>query len=299
MSTLTKTNGNDNIIGTNSDDDIFALAGNDIAVFSRMRGDKFSERLAVQDSNTPHLCDCRYIINPLRGYDYVDGGEGNDLLIVNYSSNTYNDGDGSDGHIESYLYDNGDGSYYGSFWASTVDWYDNVDFDNIERFQITGTKFDDYIAVGTGNDTVNGGAGIDTLTDDFSNSTSNLVLNTTGSTIIASTGSSYTSIEAFIVTTGSGNDTITLKGAYDDTIDTGAGNDSINAGLGYDYVDGGEGNDLLIVNYSSNTYNDGDGSDGHIESYLYDNGDGSYYGSFWASTVDWYDNVDFDNIERF
>jgi len=134
MSTLTKTNGNDNIIGTNSDDDIFALAGNDIAVFSRMRGDKFSERLAVQDSNTPHLCDCRYIINPLRGYDYVDGGEGNDLLIVNYSSNTYNDGDGSDGHIESYLYDNGDGSYYGSFWASTVDWYDNVDFDNIERF---------------------------------------------------------------------------------------------------------------------------------------------------------------------
>ena len=268
MSTITKTNGNDNIIGTNSDDDIFALAGNDI-------------------------------INPLRGYDYVDGGEGNDLLIVNYSSNTYNDGDGSDGHIESYLYDNGDGSYYGSFSASTVDWYDNVDFDNIERFQITGTKFDDYIAVGTGNDTVNGGAGIDTLTDDFSNSTSNLVLNTTGSTIIAPTGSSYTSIEAFIVTTGSGNDTITLKGAYDDTIDTGAGNDSINAGLGYDSVDGGEGNDLLIVNYSSNTYNDGDGSDGHIESYLYDNGDGSYYGSFSASTVDWYDNVDFDNIERF
>ena len=31
-----------------------------IAVFSRMRGNKFSERLAVQDSNTPHLCDYRY-----------------------------------------------------------------------------------------------------------------------------------------------------------------------------------------------------------------------------------------------
>ena len=35
----------------------------DIAVFSRMRGDKFSERLAVQDSNTPHLCDYRYKLN--------------------------------------------------------------------------------------------------------------------------------------------------------------------------------------------------------------------------------------------
>jgi len=31
-----------------------------IAVFSRMRGNKILERLTVQDSNTPHSCDYRY-----------------------------------------------------------------------------------------------------------------------------------------------------------------------------------------------------------------------------------------------
>jgi len=37
-----------------------------IAVFSRMRGNKFSERLAVQDSNTTHLCDYCYIFHVMR-----------------------------------------------------------------------------------------------------------------------------------------------------------------------------------------------------------------------------------------
>jgi len=36
-----------------------------IAVFSRMRGNKILERLTVQDSNTPHSCDYRYI--PFKG----------------------------------------------------------------------------------------------------------------------------------------------------------------------------------------------------------------------------------------
>jgi len=39
-----------------------AERADDIAVFSRMRGNKILERLTVQDSNTPHSCDYRYII---------------------------------------------------------------------------------------------------------------------------------------------------------------------------------------------------------------------------------------------
>ena len=34
--------------------------GTDIAVFSRVRGNKILERLTVKDSNTPHSCDYRY-----------------------------------------------------------------------------------------------------------------------------------------------------------------------------------------------------------------------------------------------
>jgi hypothetical protein len=37
----------------------------DIAVFSRMRGNKILERLTVQDFNTPHSCDYRYKISRL------------------------------------------------------------------------------------------------------------------------------------------------------------------------------------------------------------------------------------------
>ena len=32
----------------------------DIAVFSRMRGNRILEKLTVQDCNTPHSCDYRY-----------------------------------------------------------------------------------------------------------------------------------------------------------------------------------------------------------------------------------------------
>ena len=34
----------------------------DMAVFSRMRGNRILERLTVQDCNTPHSCDYRYIV---------------------------------------------------------------------------------------------------------------------------------------------------------------------------------------------------------------------------------------------
>jgi Ca2+-binding RTX toxin-like protein len=96
----------------------------------------------------------------------------------------------------------------------------------------------DAIYAGSGSDIVNGGTGIDTLVNDLSSSISNLTWDTTGTTIVTPTGGSYTNIEAYNITTGSGNDTIKLNGSYNDTINTGAGNDTINAGLGRDAVNG-------------------------------------------------------------
>jgi len=40
---------------------LFKIPFPNIAVFSHMRGNKILERLTVQDSNTPHSCDYRYI----------------------------------------------------------------------------------------------------------------------------------------------------------------------------------------------------------------------------------------------
>ena len=146
----------------------------------------------------------------------------------------------------------------------------------------------DSLNAGTGDDTVNGGDGTDTVIDDFSSSTSNLTFDTTGTTIIIPTGTSYSNVEAFNLTTGNGNDTIKFKGRYDDTASTGGGNDSISVGLGIDNVDGGAGTDLLIVDYSSNTYS-GITSSGGSNGSLY-----AYYNSTFN-----YDRVDYSNIEQF
>jgi Ca2+-binding RTX toxin-like protein len=79
------------------------------------------------------------------------------------------------------------------------------------------------------------------------------------------------------------------------------GNDTINSGLGTDTVNGGDGDDLLIVDYSSNTYSVWPGY--NISTSITDNGAGSYNG-YYASPYGYttgyvYDVVYFSNIERF
>jgi Ca2+-binding RTX toxin-like protein len=101
------------------------------------------------------------IISPLRGNDTVDGGTGNDLLILNYSSNTYT-GTSPQAGISSNVYNNGNGGFDGYYFAYYNTSYnsDQVNFSNIERFQITGTSANDTIVTGDGDDTINSGATI-------------------------------------------------------------------------------------------------------------------------------------------
>jgi Ca2+-binding RTX toxin-like protein len=282
-----------NFTGTNGNDNITGTSGNDT-------------------------------ISPLRGLDNVDGGAGTDLLIVDYSSNTYSgtlSGIVSTNSGRISAIEGSNGVFYAYYDLTT---YDQVAFNNIEQFQITGTGVadtiytddgndtissgagddiidsgagndtvnggagNDYIYSGTGDDTVNGGDGTDTVNDDFSGSTSNLTFDTTGINLIIPTGSSYSDIEAFSLTTGSGNDTIKLKGRYGDFVNTGSGNDSINLGLGQDGVDGGAGTDLLIVDYSSTTYGGIVSTIGGSNGVFF-----AYYNSASFDQVTWY------NIEQF
>ena len=86
-------------------------------------------------------------IKPGLGKDTVDGGAGNDLLIIDYSSNPFT-GAGYAAGITSSISSNGSGGFNGSYYAYYSDIYyayDEVDFSNIERFQITGTKANDNI----------------------------------------------------------------------------------------------------------------------------------------------------------
>ncbi|MDB9428170.1 Calx-beta domain-containing protein [Microcystis aeruginosa CS-555/01A07] len=108
------------------------------------------------------------------------------------------------------------------------------------------------------------------------------------------------------MTTGTGNDSITFTGSFNETIATGEGDDTINGGRGQDNVNGGNNinggdeNDLLIIDYSSNTYAGTTTFPAGISSSIFESG-GAWSGSFSAYTNSSgnFDRVDFSNIERF
>ena len=290
---LIGTNGNDNLIGTDTDD----------------------------------------LISPLRGRDVVDGSDGSDVLIIDYSSNVYAGNTPAAG-IYSYVYSGGSG-YYQAYFNSGYN-YDSISFSNIEQFQITGTNAADQIATGAGDDTINsgggndtinsgtgndiinagegndqinnasgldsvdGGLGIDTIdTADFSTASTDLSIDDsdTGKSYSITGGIRISNVERFTnVTGGSGNDLITYSRRINNTIKTGAGNDRINTGLGNDNVDGGLGSDTLIIDYSSNTFA-GSAPAAGIYSYFYGNGSGTFQAYIHPNYS--YDNVSFSNIEQF
>ena len=116
-------------------------------------------------------------------YNYVDGGEGDDLLTINYSSNTFTGSSNYTAGITSGF------SYYSGGWNGSLSAYYNstgnsdcISFNNIDRLEITGTGQADTIDRG-GYDSVSvdGGAGTDTITyADLSSITSDLTIDNSG-----------------------------------------------------------------------------------------------------------------------
>ncbi|MFN5992451.1 MAG: calcium-binding protein, partial [Dolichospermum sp.] len=211
--------------------------------------------------------------------------------------------------------------YYFAYYNTSYN-SDQVSFSNIERFQITGTGANDNIVTGDGNDTINGGAGndvitggaginvidggagIDTITDaNFSSATTALSIDdsNTAKNFTLPDGTTITNIERFTgLITGSGNDVINFSQRINKSLNTGNGDDTINAGLGQNQVNGGAGNDVLVVDYSSNTYT-GTSPQGGISSSVSNNGNGGFNGYYFAYYNTSYnsDQVSFSNIERF
>ncbi len=172
---------------------------------------------------------------------------------------------------------------------------------------LNGGAGNDTIDNNRGIDTIDGGEGIDTLVNsDFSSSTESLAFVDTGVThtpINLIDGSSVSNTEHFInLITGSGNDTInfTQTQTINNNISTGSGDDTINAGVGIDTVNGGAGNDLLIVDYSSNTYTGTNPAAGFRTPSISPNSDPlSFDGIYNATRAGSFDQLFFSNIERF
>jgi trimeric autotransporter adhesin len=222
------------------------------------------------------------------GIDVVDGGvSGDDLLVIDYSTDTSN--------------------YSMNGPAQITDFIDtNVSFTNIERFNATFGSGNDTIILLGGNDTINGGGGDDSLDTaagaavvdggvggndlwiaDFSGDATakNIDLNLAGIQI-AGNGTTYVNVERMNISGGAGNDILTSRtgnpdDGFNDTLSGGAGDDTLTVGGGIDTVDGGAaGDDLLVINYAAD-----------IQSYLMN---GTAQITDFSNTT-----VSFTNIERF
>ena len=200
-----------------------------------------------------------------RGKDYADAGDGTDTLVMNWAA-------------------------AGAITVELQEWWriiynsataDRLEARYFERFNLTGSGFDDDLRggalndylygyngndrlnSGSGSDTVAGGAGNDTWVADQSGNINSLLISALGSQTSAqgtAAGIRISNIEAMELSSGSGNDNLSTAGyALNDRILGNGGNDTINPGRGFDYVSGDgdgavtAGNDKLVLDWSDAT----------------------------------------------
>jgi RTX calcium-binding nonapeptide repeat (4 copies)/FG-GAP-like repeat len=186
------------------------------------------------------------VFKPLTGAnDVVNGGDGIDTLIIDYSTVIGSSMDpGSNLTYSTFPFTNGVYKTNTDFLAPVPN--AQITFFSIEKFNITGTQDRDVINTSDGNDTIFGGAGYDYLNGGNGDN---------------------------IINGGSGGDNVTADngndyldgGAGDDTIEGGLGNDTLLGGGGSDYFYGEGGNDIYIlengVSSSGSIIYDADGND--------------------------------------
>jgi cyclophilin family peptidyl-prolyl cis-trans isomerase len=259
--TVTGGSGDDSLTGGSGDDVLNGQAGDDV-----VRGGAGDDALLGGS-----------------GRDLLDGGDGNDRLRAQgYSGDTLVGSSGSD------LLSGGDGTdrvtVQGDTDITLEDAQLTVGSDShqlvdIERAQLAGGAGSNTIdAAGfSGNTTLSGGLGADTLTgssgiatlqellDEDLTLTDGLLVGTETDTLVAidraklvggSSGNQFdtSGFSGPVTLRGSGGDDTMIGGAEDDLIFGGngndliearGGNDDVRAGSGHDTIDGGDGNDSI------------------------------------------------------
>jgi hypothetical protein len=234
----------------------------EMAVFNGAIGDDTLGGLIANDNIGNDL------FYPLKGIDIIAGGSGTDTLIVDYSTST------NAGIV--FRITNGilsDGEIYGV--------PDQITFTSIENFNITATQGADYLEDGNGNDTLNSGAGDDSI---ITLKGVNIINGGTGNdNIRANNGSKidggdgidkltldyYTSqtvarITFNTATSGTGTDGTTFQNIEKFSFLGSNGNDYVDASLtnqeGYYPINGADGNDTFIGGAGTDVFIAGSGN---------------------------------------
>jgi len=204
-----------------------------------------------------------------KGDNLLSGGDGNDSFYLNFLSEpsaasdlvtqTVDGGKGDDvlSVIFNYYATGGITTTFNATTkiASITAGTNSVSYKNIERLNISGTKYDDNIVGNDGNDTlsggyggkdtIDGGKGDDLLSVDYSNTTGGIASTFNATTKIASMTAGTNSVSYKNI------ERLNISGTqYNDNIVGNDGNDTLSTGYGgKDTIDGGKGDDLLSGNY--------------------------------------------------
>ncbi|MFP1631677.1 hypothetical protein ACLB6G_08070 [Zhengella sp. ZM62] len=187
-------------------------------------------------------------IGTSNGRDFVDGGNGEDTLTIDWSDATQS----------AYVYAYNASYGYVNTNTNFTDSTRRVDFQYVEHLDVTTGSGNDLIeGVYNAFDRIDGGAGVDLWRDSFSSLTSGISVYMANASSSAgqylADGSQVRNIERAQLTLSQGNDIFRDHGAHDDTIYGGDGNDNLGSSNGVDFIDGGNGTDTLVIDWSDAT----------------------------------------------
>ncbi|HEX8644503.1 MAG TPA: M10 family metallopeptidase, partial [Allosphingosinicella sp.] len=216
------------------------------------------------------------------GADEMSGGDGNDVFIVDDHGDRAGDQQGVD-EIHTHLAAYGLGDAWG---------IENLTGTSGSGQALTGNKFANRIAGGSGNDVIDGRAGADAMhggagddlyfaddggdvvvelpgggNDEVRVSAASYALGENVETLVGTSNAGQVlsgNFQANIIRAGAGDDTI-YAGGGNDALHGGAGRDGIYAGAGDDVIDGGAGPDYMVGQAGDDLYLVDDAGDEALE----------------------------------
>ncbi len=254
--TLSGGSGNDTLSGGDGNDLLFGGAGNDALD-------------GGTGVNTANYSDATLAVTLNLMTGLATGGGGVDTLvnIQNLVGSAFNDtlqGDGGDNVLD------GAGgvntvSYANATAAVTVDLSivgpqntvgaGNDTLLNIQN--VTGSAFNDTLAGTSGDNVIDGGVGVDTLT--YAGSGAGVTMNLSLATAQITGGSGTDTVRNIENLTGTDFNDVLTGSAFANILTGGAGDDTISGAAGNDTIYGGDGNDLLLGGAGNDTIDGGAG----------------------------------------
>jgi Ca2+-binding RTX toxin-like protein len=258
--------------------------------------------------------------------DSIEGGAGDDSLCGGLGADTLNGGTGADtmtggdGNDTYYVDDAGDVVRETNGNPSTGG-LDQVNSSlasytlgaNIENGRIlstgaadlSGNSLNNLLYAGTGNNIINGGPSIDTVSYEFgANAGVSVSLGLSSAQTTGGSGSdTLLNIEYLIGSsfadnlTGNGGANTLNGAAGNDTLSGAGGIDQLLGGLGNDSLDGGAGNDKLEGGAGADTLRGGDGSDVFVYKAITETGTGSDTWDVIADFAAGLDKIDLSAID--